>query len=161
MARNLQGTPFISAGSFVLRDVFARCRIPDLSRNVQALVLLEYLVKNGAQHVVDDARMHVSTIKILRNFYYVEPETAKDVGINVRTRAAELSELLNDVDRIRTERRKARANRAKFAGGGSGRDFVSGSGAGRYAGFSSDQYFGNAGLSHGSAYPSTGGNAAP
>lgn len=108
-------------------------------------------MKNGAERVVDDARMHVSTIKILRNFYYVEPETSKDVGVNVRTRAGELADLLGDVDRIRAERRKARANRAKFATGGGAGDFAPGSGTGRFGGFSSDQYFESGGFSGPSA----------
>lgn len=47
----------------------------------QALQLLEYLVKNGSERVVDDARSHISTVKMLRNFYYVD-EKGKDQGIN-------------------------------------------------------------------------------
>lgn len=137
-------------------SAFSNCLLTLPALLPQALVLLEYLVKNGAERVVDDARMHVSTIKILRNFHYVEPDTGKDVGVNVRTRAGELAELLADVDRIRAERRKARANRTKFAGGGGGGDFVPGSGAGRFAGFSSDQYFGAGGFSGGSASASGG-----
>jgi epsin len=48
---------------------------------VQALVLLEFLVKNGSERVVDDARSHIATVKILRNFHYID-EKAKDQGIN-------------------------------------------------------------------------------
>lgn len=48
---------------------------------LQALVLLEYLVKNGSERVVDDARSHVSTVKMLRNFHYID-EKGKDQGIN-------------------------------------------------------------------------------
>jgi len=48
---------------------------------VQALTLLEFLVKNGSERVVDDARAHVSTIKMLRSFHYVD-EKGKDQGIN-------------------------------------------------------------------------------
>jgi hypothetical protein len=47
----------------------------------QALVLLEYLVKNGAERVVDEARSHMATIKILRNFHFID-EKGKDQGIN-------------------------------------------------------------------------------
>ncbi|RDX48886.1 ENTH-domain-containing protein [Lentinus brumalis] len=47
----------------------------------KALQLLEYLVKNGSERVVDDARSHIGTIKMLRNFYYVD-EKGKDQGIN-------------------------------------------------------------------------------
>ena len=47
----------------------------------QALVLLEYLVKNGSERVVDDARSHISTLKMLRNFHYID-DKGKDEGIN-------------------------------------------------------------------------------
>ncbi|KDN52411.1 ENTH-domain-containing protein [Tilletiaria anomala UBC 951] len=105
----------------------------------KSLTLLEYLVRNGAERVVDDARSHLSTIKILRNFHYID-EKGKDQGLNVRNRAKELAELLMDVERIRTERRKARQNKNKYQGTGN-TDFVPGSGAGRYGGFSSEQYY--------------------
>lgn len=58
----------------------------------------------------------------------------------MRNRAKELATLLSDVDLIRTERRKARANKAKYQGGGN-TDFVPGSGGGRYGGFGSDSYY--------------------
>lgn len=44
-------------------------------------MLLEYLVKNGSERVVDDARSHVSMIKMMKNFHYVD-EKGKDQGIN-------------------------------------------------------------------------------
>ena len=47
----------------------------------QALQLLEYLVKHGSERVVDDARAHMATIKIMRNFSYID-EKGKDQGIN-------------------------------------------------------------------------------
>ena len=47
----------------------------------KALQLLEYLIKNGSERVVDDARSHIGTIKMLRNFYYMD-EKGKDQGIN-------------------------------------------------------------------------------
>jgi hypothetical protein len=47
----------------------------------QALQLLEYLIKNGSERVVDDARSHVGTVKMLRNFHYID-DKGKDQGIN-------------------------------------------------------------------------------
>ena len=47
----------------------------------KALQLLEYLVKNGSERVVDDARSHIATIKMLGNFYYID-EKGKYQGIN-------------------------------------------------------------------------------
>lgn len=45
------------------------------------MVLLDYLIKNGSERVVDDARSHVTMIKIMRNFYYID-EKGKDEGLN-------------------------------------------------------------------------------
>lgn len=61
----------------------------------------------------------------------------------MRNRAKELAELLSDSDRIRQERRKARANKSKYGGieGGAGSSFSGGfssSSSGRYGGFGSD-----------------------
>jgi epsin len=76
---------------------------------------------------------------MLRQFHFID-QNGKDQGINVRNRAKELAELLGDVDRIRAERKKARANRNKFGGveGGAG---LGGGFAGtgsRYGGFGSE-----------------------
>ncbi|QRV77722.1 epsin amino-terminal-like (ENTH) domain protein [Ceratobasidium sp. AG-Ba] len=104
----------------------------------KSLQLLEYLIKHGSERVVDDARSHISTIKMLRNFHYID-DKAKDQGINVRNRAKEIAELLSDVDKIRQERRKAKANRNKYTGVGNdgGMSFTTASGS-RYGGFGSD-----------------------
>jgi epsin len=86
---------------------------------------------------------------MLRQFHFID-QNGKDQGINVRNRAKELAELLTDVDRIRSERKKARANRNKFGGveGGAGLGggfsgsggFSGGSGGGsRYGGFGSEE----------------------
>ncbi|OSC98000.1 ENTH-domain-containing protein [Trametes coccinea BRFM310] len=118
----------------------------------KALQLLEYLIKNGSERVVDDARSHIATIKMLRNFYYVD-EKGKDQGINVRNRAKELVDLLGDVEKIRAERRKAKANRHKYTGVGN--DAMSFSSSGRYGGFGSeslgynDSNYGSGGASGG------------
>ncbi|KAL0064304.1 Epsin-3, clathrin recruitment and traffic between the Golgi and endosome [Marasmius tenuissimus] len=106
----------------------------------KSLQLLEYLIKHGSERVVDDARAHISTIKMLRNFHYID-DKGKDQGINVRNRAKEIVELLSDVEKIRTERRKAKANKNKYTGQGSdGMSFGSGS----YGGFGNDSGYGGA-----------------
>ncbi|KAG0250553.1 Epsin-3, clathrin recruitment and traffic between the Golgi and endosome [Actinomortierella ambigua] len=110
----------------------------------KALVLLEYLVTNGSERVVDEARGHISTIKVLRNFQFVD-ENGKDEGINVRNRAKEFAEMLSSVDRIKEERKKAKANRNKFVGSGGGSGGGGGGGfagtGNKYGGFGSDSYF--------------------
>ncbi|KAF9994764.1 Epsin-3, clathrin recruitment and traffic between the Golgi and endosome [Entomortierella chlamydospora] len=105
----------------------------------KSLVLLEYLVTHGSERVVDEARSHISTIKILRNFQYID-DNGKDEGINVRNRAKEFAEMLSSVDRIKEERKRAKANRNKYVGSeGSGGGFA-GTGS-KYGGFGSDSYF--------------------
>ncbi|TGZ80665.1 ENTH-domain-containing protein [Ascodesmis nigricans] len=110
----------------------------------KALQLLEFLIKNGAEQVIDDARAHLSTIKMLRQFHYID-QNGKDQGVNVRNRAKELSELLSDVDRIRAERKKARVTKNKYGGVEGGSGYGSGGISGhngfgrRYGGFGSDQ----------------------
>ena len=125
----------------------------------QALQLLEYLIKHGSERVVDDARSHVSTIKMLRSFHYID-EKGKDQGLNgsffsppnislvqhicsvVRNRAKEIVELLADVDKIRRERKEAKANRNKYVGTGNDGMSFGGSG-GRYGGFGNDSFGGS------------------
>lgn len=84
----------------------------------KALTLLEYLVKNGSEKVVDFARDKIPLIKSLRNFNYID-EKNKDQGLNVKTRAKEIVELLSSTERIKEERKKAKANRSKYIGIGS------------------------------------------
>ncbi|KAF9928930.1 Epsin-3, clathrin recruitment and traffic between the Golgi and endosome [Mortierella alpina] len=103
----------------------------------KTLVLLEYLVTHGSERVVDEARGHISTIKVLRNFQYVD-DNGKDEGINVRNRAKEFAEMLSSVDRIKEERKKAKANRNKFVGSEGGGFAGTGS---KYGGFGSDSYY--------------------
>lgn len=104
---------------------------------IQGLQLLEFLVKNGSERVIDDARSHLSLLKMLRQFHFIDLN-GKDQGINVRNRSKELVELLSDVEKIRTERKKARGNRTKYAGyeggGGLGPGSMGGSGS-RMGGF--------------------------
>ncbi|KAK3393255.1 hypothetical protein B0H63DRAFT_14743 [Podospora didyma] len=106
----------------------------------KALQLLEYLIKHGSERVIDDARGHLTLLKMLRQFHYIDPN-GKDQGVNVRHRAKELAELLGDVERIRAERKKARANKQKFtghAGGTAAMGGFSGGSSSRYGGFGSD-----------------------
>ena len=105
----------------------------------KALQLLEFLIKHGSERVIDDARSHLTLLKMLRQFHFID-QNGKDQGINVRNRAKELAELLSDVDRIRSDRKKARANRAKYTGVEGGSTLgggLSGS-SGRYGGFGSE-----------------------
>ncbi|KAI4169057.1 MAG: hypothetical protein LQ343_005990 [Gyalolechia ehrenbergii] len=103
----------------------------------KGLQLLEFLVKNGSERVIDDARSHMSLLKMLRQFHFID-QNGKDQGVNVRNRSKELTELLSDVDRIRAERKKARSNRNKFGGVEGGAMSGGLSSGSRYGGFGSD-----------------------
>lgn len=120
----------------------------------QALQLLEYLIKHGSERVIDDARSHISTLKMLRNFHYID-DKGKDEGVNgtslcchfilvvlsdptVRNRSRELVELLSDVEKIRGERRKAKANKHKYTGTGNDGGLSFSTGGSRYGGFGGD-----------------------
>jgi epsin len=104
----------------------------------KSLQLLEYLIKHGSERVIDDARSHITLLKMLRQFHYIDPN-GKDQGVNVRHRAKELADLLGDVERIRSERKKARTNKGKFTSMQGGGGFGSSS---RYGGFGSDSGYG-------------------
>ncbi|KAJ9150307.1 ENTH-domain-containing protein [Pleurostoma richardsiae] len=104
----------------------------------KALQLLEFLIKHGSERVIDDARSHLTLLKMLRQFHFID-QNGKDQGVNVRNRAKELTELLSDVDRIRAERKKARANKAKYTGVEGGSSFGGGLTSGsRYGGFGNE-----------------------
>ncbi|CAM9023877.1 unnamed protein product [Wickerhamomyces anomalus] len=98
----------------------------------KALQLLEYLIKNGSERFVDDARANLSLITMLRSFHYIDSQ-GRDQGINVRTKAKNLIELLNNDSTLRNERKKSRDNSKKFQG-------VAGGGASTIPGASYDEY---------------------
>ncbi|KAK9367861.1 hypothetical protein V1509DRAFT_625588 [Lipomyces kononenkoae] len=111
----------------------------------KALQLLEFLIKHGSERVIDDARGHIATVSMLRSFHYTDPN-GKDQGINVRNRAKELVNLLGDDEKIRAERKKARAAKDKYIGVSSDGGGFGGTGK-KYGGFGSDsaQYGGYSG----------------
>lgn len=81
----------------------------------KSLQLLDYLIKNGSERIIDDVRSNLSLIQMLKSFHYIDSK-GRDQGINVRNRAKNLINLLNDDALIRSERKKARANQKKFGG---------------------------------------------
>ena len=87
----------------------------------KALNIIEYLVANGSERCIGEAREMLYDIRALERFQYVDRE-GKDQGVNIRERSKKIVELLNDNDRVYAERDKARANKNKFRGveGGGG-----------------------------------------
>lgn len=123
----------------------------------KALTLLEFLVKNGSERCVDDARNHGHILRSLGQFNYYEGTI--DRGLGVREKSKQILEILSDDERIREERQKARKLREKFNQSGAA---VSG-GGGQYAGYGNQVSwntgggYGGGGIDSASPYESGGG----
>lgn len=82
---------------------------------LQSLLLLNYLVKNGSERVVTSAREHIFDLRSLENYTFVD-ELGKDQGINVRHKVRELIDFVQDDEKLREERKKAKKNKDKYIG---------------------------------------------
>lgn len=76
---------------------------------------MSYLVKNGSERVVTSAREHIYDLRSLENYTFVD-ENGKDQGVNVRHKVRDLIEFIQDDDRLREERKKAKQNKDKYIG---------------------------------------------
>jgi len=84
-------------------------------RTYKSLILLDYLVRNGSERVVTSSREHIYDLRSLENYTFTD-ESGKDMGINVRHRAKQLIEFIQDDERLREERKKAKKNKDKYIG---------------------------------------------
>ncbi|XP_041865073.1 clathrin interactor 1-like isoform X1 [Melanotaenia boesemani] len=84
-------------------------------RVYKALLLLAYLIRNGSERVVTSAREHIYDLRSLENYNFID-ENGKDQGINVRQKVKEMVEFIQDDDRLREERKKAKKNKDKYIG---------------------------------------------
>jgi len=104
-------------------------------RIYKSLLLLDYLIKNGSERVVTSAREHIYDLRSLENFTFVD-ENGKDQGINIRHKVGDMLEFVQDDDRLREERKKAKKNKDKYVGMSSdstmGGGFRSGGGGGSW-----------------------------
>eukprot|EP01126_Amoeba_proteus_P017828 TRINITY_DN1876_c0_g1_i36.p1 TRINITY_DN1876_c0_g1~~TRINITY_DN1876_c0_g1_i36.p1 ORF type:complete len:421 (-),score=90.82 TRINITY_DN1876_c0_g1_i36:95-1357(-) len=83
-------------------------------RNVyKALLLLDYLLKNGSDKVIGETRSRLYELKMLTSFQYVD-STGVDRGLSIKERTKQIMELCNDSQRLKEERKVARNNRGKF-----------------------------------------------
>ncbi|KAL4750156.1 hypothetical protein BDW72DRAFT_119762 [Aspergillus terricola var. indicus] len=82
-------------------------RLNDKGKNwrhvLKSLKVLDYCLHEGSELVVTWARKNVYIIKTLREFQYID-EDSRDVGQDVRVAAKELTALILDEDRLRSER---------------------------------------------------------
>ncbi|XP_061905168.1 clathrin interactor 1-like [Entelurus aequoreus] len=84
-------------------------------RVYKALLLLAYLIRNGSERVVTSAREHIYDLRSLENYHFLD-ENGKDQGVNVRQKVKEMVEFVQDDDRLREERKKAKKNKDKYIG---------------------------------------------
>ena len=84
-------------------------------RTYKSLILLHYLIKNGCERVITSAREHIYDLRSLENFSFID-EHGKDLGINVRHRAKGLIDFIQDDDKLREERKKAKESKNKYIG---------------------------------------------
>ncbi|KAG5853474.1 hypothetical protein ANANG_G00073840 [Anguilla anguilla] len=105
-------------------------------RVYKSLLLLAYLIRNGSERVVTSAREHIYDLRSIESYHCIgkgcwnlphlplflssppphSDENGKDQGINVRQKVKEMVEFVQDDDRLREERKKAKKNRDKYIG---------------------------------------------
>uniref|UniRef100_A0AAF5PHW7 ENTH domain-containing protein n=1 Tax=Wuchereria bancrofti TaxID=6293 RepID=A0AAF5PHW7_WUCBA len=76
-------------------------------RVYKSLTLLHYLLKNGSERVVSNARDHLFEMRTLESYKFID-EKGKDQGLNVRHRVSVLFDLIQDDEQLKTERKKAK-----------------------------------------------------
>ncbi|CAN0005822.1 unnamed protein product [Lampetra fluviatilis] len=84
-------------------------------RAYKGLLLLTYLLRNGSERVVTSAREHLYDLRSLEDYHFVD-ENGKDQGVNVRQKVKEMIEFVQDDERVREERKKAKKHRDKYIG---------------------------------------------
>ncbi|TXT13099.1 hypothetical protein VHUM_01500 [Vanrija humicola] len=94
-------------------------RLNDKGKNwrhvFKALTVLDYCLHAGSENVVIYFKDNLYIIKTLKEFIYVDDQ-GKDVGHNVRQKAKDITNLLQDEERLRSERRSRGAMRDRMLG---------------------------------------------
>jgi len=94
-------------------------RLNDKGKNwrhvLKSLKVLDYCLHEGSELVVTWARKNVYIIKTLREFQYIDEE-GRDVGQSVRVSAKELTSLILDEDRLRSERSDRKLWKSRVTG---------------------------------------------
>lgn len=81
--------------------------------------MLDYLLHNGSENVIIYFRDNLYIIKTLKEFQFVD-EYSKDQGANVRQKAKDITNLLQDESRLREERRNRASMRDRMVRGNQG-----------------------------------------
>lgn len=94
-------------------------RLNDKGKNwrhvLKALKVLDYCLHEGSELVVTWAHKNIYIIKTLREFQYID-EDGRDVGQNVRVSAKELTSLILDEERLRSERSDRKTWKSRVTG---------------------------------------------
>lgn len=81
----------------------------------QCLALIDYLLHSGSENVVTYFKENVYVIKTLREFQYIDDD-GKDQGANVRQKAKDITNLLQDEGRLRDQRKNRTKMRDRMMG---------------------------------------------
>ncbi|KAF7728314.1 hypothetical protein EC973_006255 [Apophysomyces ossiformis] len=94
-------------------------RLNDKGKNwrhvFKALLLLDYCLHVGSENVVLYAKENIYVVKTLKEFQHID-ENGTDVGVNVRQKAKDITNLLTDDARLRDERRQRQQMRDRMGG---------------------------------------------
>lgn len=74
-----------------------------------------WLLFTGSERVVSSSREHIYDLRSLENYSYLD-EFGKDQGVNIRHKVKELIDFIQDDERLRDERKKAKKNKDKYVG---------------------------------------------
>ncbi|CCK72891.1 Ent3p KNAG_0M00380 [Huiozyma naganishii CBS 8797] len=113
----------------------------------KALQLLDYLIRRGSEKFIDDVRAALRIVRLLESFHYIDSQ-GRDQGVNVRNRAKQIVELLQDDAAVRDARKKARETAKKYKGVAGGATAL-GAGGSSTAGAMNPHAGFNASTSHG------------
>ncbi|XP_072042520.1 clathrin interactor 1-like isoform X9 [Amphiura filiformis] len=82
-------------------------------RVYKSLLLLSYLILNGSERVVTSAREHIYDLRSLETYTFMD-ELNRDQGLNVRNKVKDVIDFIQDDERLRAERKKARKAKDKY-----------------------------------------------
>lgn len=83
----------------------------------KSLVVLEYLLKHGSEHMYDLTLPHHAFLSHYLDFEHLDTEL-KDRGVNVRRKVRGVLDLLDDVNVLRQERKQALEIQDRYVGSG-------------------------------------------
>ncbi|BGO94630.1 hypothetical protein NBRC10512_004941 [Rhodotorula toruloides] len=94
-------------------------RLNDKGKNwrhvFKSLTVLDYILHAGSENVVQYFRENLYVVKTLKEFQYID-EYGKDQGANVRQKAKDITNLLLDENRMRSQRASRKDMRNRMAG---------------------------------------------